>query len=171
MLYPFRRRDGEIFALLLTVHPISRFLLEMIRSDEPGQFGTPLTISQWISLAFLVLAAGFWYCVEKQPRGSAVPRLKPVGVLKPFAEPKLPWAKNLRKCSRRAINCPNRHVYYLTVSEIAEIRPGVFHEIDRTSDGWRAGGVQKIGQFSDGIPLVFTLSREHVAKFRNFATV
>jgi len=35
----------------------------MVRSDEPGQFGTPLTISQWISLAFLVLAAGMWYYV------------------------------------------------------------------------------------------------------------
>ena len=74
LAYPFRRRDGEIFAVLITVHPISRFLLEMIRSDEPGQFGTTLTISQWISLAFLVLAAGFWYYVEKQPRGSALPR-------------------------------------------------------------------------------------------------
>ena len=74
LAYPFRRRDGEIFALLITVHPISRFLLEMIRSDEPGQFGTKLTISQWISLGFLVLAAGFWYYVEQQPRGSALPR-------------------------------------------------------------------------------------------------
>ena len=48
--YPFRRRDGEVFALLITLHPISRFFLEMIRSDEPGQFGTGLTISQWLSL-------------------------------------------------------------------------------------------------------------------------
>lgn len=75
MLFPFRRRDGEIFALLITVHPVSRFLLEMVRSDEPGQFGTPLTISQWISLGFLLLAAGFWYYVEKQPPGSALPRM------------------------------------------------------------------------------------------------
>ena len=74
LLYPFRRRDGEIFALLITVHPLCRFLLEMIRSDEPGQFGTTLTISQWISLGFIVLAAGFWYYVEQQPRGSALPR-------------------------------------------------------------------------------------------------
>ncbi|MEX2027066.1 MAG: prolipoprotein diacylglyceryl transferase family protein, partial [Pirellulaceae bacterium] len=28
--YPFRRRDGEVFALLVTLHPISRFLLEII---------------------------------------------------------------------------------------------------------------------------------------------
>ena len=75
MLYPFRRRDGEIFAVLITVYPISRFLLEMIRSDEPGQFGTSLTISQWISLGIFFAAAGFWYFVEARPQGTALPRL------------------------------------------------------------------------------------------------
>ena len=75
VLYPFRRKDGEIFALLITVHPITRFLLESIRTDETGQFGTDLTISQWISIGILVAGAGFWYYVEKQPRGSALPRM------------------------------------------------------------------------------------------------
>ncbi|MGI8981951.1 MAG: prolipoprotein diacylglyceryl transferase family protein [Pirellulaceae bacterium] len=74
LAYPFRRRDGEIFALLITVHPLCRFLLEMIRSDESGQFGTRLTISQWISLGFLIAAGGFWYYIERQPRGSSLPR-------------------------------------------------------------------------------------------------
>src|SRR5256885_544272 len=46
--FPYRRHDGEVFALLVTLHPISRFFLEMIRRDEPGQFGTSLTISQWL---------------------------------------------------------------------------------------------------------------------------
>ena len=32
--YPYRRRDGEVLALLLTIHPILRFLSEMIRTDE-----------------------------------------------------------------------------------------------------------------------------------------
>lgn len=72
--YPYRRRDGEVFALLITIHPITRFLLEKIRSDEPGQFNTSLTISQWISLGFVVLAVAFWYYVEKQPPGSALPK-------------------------------------------------------------------------------------------------
>jgi phosphatidylglycerol---prolipoprotein diacylglyceryl transferase len=75
LAYPFRRRDGEIFALLITIHPISRFVLELIRSDEPGQFGTAFTISQWISLGFLVAAAGFWYYVEQGPRELALPRM------------------------------------------------------------------------------------------------
>jgi len=64
--YPYRRHDGEVFALLVTVHPISRFLLEMIRSDEPGQFGTELTISQWLSLAILAAACVLWWYVERQ---------------------------------------------------------------------------------------------------------
>jgi phosphatidylglycerol:prolipoprotein diacylglycerol transferase len=62
--YPFRRRDGEVFALLLTLHPISRFFLEMIRSDEPGRFGTELTISQWLSLALLGAACVLWWYIE-----------------------------------------------------------------------------------------------------------
>jgi len=74
LLYPFRRKDGEIFALLLSIYPITRILLESVRSDEPVQ-GVLFTISQWISLAILLLAAGFWYYVEKQPRGSALPRM------------------------------------------------------------------------------------------------
>jgi phosphatidylglycerol:prolipoprotein diacylglycerol transferase len=55
------------------VHPISRFLLEMIRSDEPGQFGTAFTISQWFSIGFLAVAAILWWYIERQPRGSVLP--------------------------------------------------------------------------------------------------
>ena len=66
--YPFRRRDGEVIALLLTIHPISRFLLEIIRTDEPAVWGTGLSISQNISLLILVLAAGLWFYILRQPR-------------------------------------------------------------------------------------------------------
>lgn len=71
--YPFRRRDGEVFALLVTLHPISRILLEMIRDDEPGQFGTPLTIAQWTSVGILSAALGLWWWLLRRPRGSALP--------------------------------------------------------------------------------------------------
>jgi phosphatidylglycerol:prolipoprotein diacylglycerol transferase len=66
--FPFRRRDGEVFALLVTLHPISRFVLEAIRSDEAGQFGTSLTISQWLSLAILAAACVLWWYVETNPK-------------------------------------------------------------------------------------------------------
>jgi len=68
--FPYRRRDGEVFALLLTVHPISRFFLEMIRSDEPKY---PLTVSQWISLVLVAAGVALWIYIEQQPRGSALP--------------------------------------------------------------------------------------------------
>jgi len=71
--FPFRRHDGEVFALLLTLHPLSRFFLEMIRSDEPGRFGTSLTISQWLSLAILAAGIALWIYIERQPRGSVLP--------------------------------------------------------------------------------------------------
>jgi phosphatidylglycerol:prolipoprotein diacylglycerol transferase len=65
--YPFRRRDGEVIALLLTIHPISRFMLEIIRTDEPAVWGTGLSISQNISALVFVLAAGLWIYILRQP--------------------------------------------------------------------------------------------------------
>jgi phosphatidylglycerol:prolipoprotein diacylglycerol transferase len=59
--FPFRRRDGECIALLLTIHPITRFLLEIIRTDEPAVFGTGLSISQNISVGLLACGAALWW--------------------------------------------------------------------------------------------------------------
>ena len=64
---PLFRRDGEVFALVLTLHPISRILLEMIRVDEPPALGTPLSISQLVSLALLAVAAALWWWIGRQP--------------------------------------------------------------------------------------------------------
>ena len=72
--YPFRRRDGEVVALMMTIHPITRFLLEIIRVDESAVFGTGLSISQNISIAFLVFAAGLWLYLSQQPRQTVWPR-------------------------------------------------------------------------------------------------
>lgn len=67
--HPLRRRDGEVFALLITIYPIARFLLEMIRTDELAKFGTALTISQLVSLATLAGAAVLWWYILRQPTG------------------------------------------------------------------------------------------------------
>jgi len=64
---PLARRDGQVFALALTVHPISRLLLEAIRVDEPPALGTPLSISQLVSLVLLALAATLWWWTSRQP--------------------------------------------------------------------------------------------------------
>lgn len=57
---PYRPWEGSVFALLMTLYPVSRFLLEMIRTDEPGQWGTQLSISQWVSLGVLAAVALLW---------------------------------------------------------------------------------------------------------------
>ena len=71
--YPLRRRDGEVIALLLTIYPITRFLLEIIRTDESAIFGTGLSISQNVSILLFVGVVCLWVYVERRPRGSALP--------------------------------------------------------------------------------------------------
>jgi phosphatidylglycerol:prolipoprotein diacylglycerol transferase len=63
----FRRRDGELTALMITVYPITRFLIERIRTDEAAIWGTGLHISQNISLGILAAAVGLWIYVLRQP--------------------------------------------------------------------------------------------------------
>ena len=58
--YPFRRRDGQVIALLFTLYSVSRFLLEILRVDEGSFLGTGLTISQNVSIALFLLAGGIW---------------------------------------------------------------------------------------------------------------
>ena len=67
---PFSRHDGMTFALLLTIYPITRFLLEIIRTDESAVFGTGLSISQNASLLLLVAIVAMWYFVLKSPRNT-----------------------------------------------------------------------------------------------------
>ena len=50
-LQPWSRWDGMTFLMAILLYAVSRFLIEGIRSDEGGQLGTSLSISQWISLA------------------------------------------------------------------------------------------------------------------------
>jgi phosphatidylglycerol---prolipoprotein diacylglyceryl transferase len=67
----FRRRDGELFALMMSIAPVTRFLVECLRSDEAAVFGTGMSISQNVSLLLLVCAAALWFYVLRQPRGLA----------------------------------------------------------------------------------------------------
>jgi phosphatidylglycerol---prolipoprotein diacylglyceryl transferase len=66
---PFKRRDGVIFGLLLTLYPITRFLLEIIRHDEVSIFGTGLSISQNVSILILLAIVGYWIFLLLRPRG------------------------------------------------------------------------------------------------------
>ncbi len=72
-LFRLRPRDGVVFAVAMTIYPITRFLLEMIRDDEPGRLGTPLTISQLVSLLALALVVCLWgYLIRSWRVGSGV---------------------------------------------------------------------------------------------------
>ena len=53
--WTLRHRDGQVFALMLILYPIGRFLMEFVRQDEAGQFGTGFTISQLVSLGMVVV--------------------------------------------------------------------------------------------------------------------
>ena len=77
--YPFRRRDGEVVALLLTIYSFMRILEEAIRTDEAGQFGTMLSISQIVSLGVLAGVSVLWVYLSRQPTGSALPLRTPRG--------------------------------------------------------------------------------------------
>lgn len=72
--YPLRQRDGEVFALLLTLYPVMRFFEEAIRVDEPGQFRTSFSIAQWVSLLLLAGVAALWVFILRQPRDSVLAR-------------------------------------------------------------------------------------------------
>ena len=67
----FRRRDGEVFALLVTIYPVTRFFIETLRTDEAAISGTGMSISQNVSLLILACAAGLWFYVLRQPKGTA----------------------------------------------------------------------------------------------------
>lgn len=70
---PFRRRDGELLALMATVYPITRFLMEIIRTDEGSILNTGMSISQNISIGILVCVALAWFWLSRRPRGVAWP--------------------------------------------------------------------------------------------------
>ena len=68
--YPFRRRDGEVTALMITLYPIARFFEESIRIDEAAVFGTGLSISQNVSILLLLAAVGMWVWLLRKPAGN-----------------------------------------------------------------------------------------------------
>jgi len=63
----FRRRDGALTAVMMTIYPITRFLIEWIRTDEADIWGTGLHISQNISLGILAAAICLWIYVLRRP--------------------------------------------------------------------------------------------------------
>lgn len=70
-LQPLPNRDGVAFLGAILLYAVSRFLLEWVRSDEAGQLGTQLTISQLIAIGSGILAAVALVWVYQRPAGRA----------------------------------------------------------------------------------------------------
>ncbi len=70
-LQPLPSRDGVAFFVAILLYAVSRFLLEWVRSDEAGQLGTQLTISQLIALGSGVVAAIALVWLYRRPVGRA----------------------------------------------------------------------------------------------------
>jgi len=72
-LSPFCRREGLLVVAGFAGYAVVRFGLEMIRNDEPGQFGTGLTISQLVSLVAFFGAGALWWFILRRPTQNLPP--------------------------------------------------------------------------------------------------
>ncbi|MBI3865350.1 MAG: prolipoprotein diacylglyceryl transferase [Planctomycetia bacterium] len=81
--YPHRRWTGEVLALGWIAYPINRFMIEFLRSDEPGQFGTSLTIAQWFSMGLFAGGVAFYVYLQKTSPGRQPLAIAPRPALQP----------------------------------------------------------------------------------------
>ena len=66
--YPFRRHEGEVTALMISIYPFMRIMEESIRTDEPLIGRTGMTISQNVSVLMIVAAITLWIFVLRSPK-------------------------------------------------------------------------------------------------------
>ena len=78
-LSPRIRRTGVLMFVGFAGYAILRFVLEWVRVDEAGQFGTALSISQWVSIAVLTVSlCGLgWLFSQSAGTGSSGPSSHP----------------------------------------------------------------------------------------------
>ncbi len=61
------KRTGVVIGVGLIAYGVQRIIEEIIRVDEAGQFGTSLSIAQWISMGGIVLGLGLVICGRARP--------------------------------------------------------------------------------------------------------
>lgn len=66
------RRPGELFAWMLILYALTRFGLELVRTDELSFFGTGLSVSQCVSTVLLAAAVGLLFYVRRGKSDSVV---------------------------------------------------------------------------------------------------
>jgi len=68
LFYRMRRREGQVFALMLVLYPITRFLLEMIRADNEHDISRLiLTHNQITSLVMFLGGIGLFALLRRLP--------------------------------------------------------------------------------------------------------
>ena len=71
---PFRRRTGEVMALLMIAYPITRWPVEILRGDDPG-IVAGITISQLINVGLLTFGLIVWSRLGHEPASTLAPAL------------------------------------------------------------------------------------------------
>lgn len=64
----FPHWEGAVFALLFTLYPINRWILEYIRVDEDSFMGTGMSISQNVSMLILPAVIALWIYLWRRDR-------------------------------------------------------------------------------------------------------
>ena len=73
-----RFREGTVMMLGFSSYAVLRFVLELVRVDESGQFGTDFSISQWVSICVLtgsLIGLGFLYSRKHATATASGPEL------------------------------------------------------------------------------------------------
>ena len=73
--YRRKKRDGEVFLLYLTSYAVARFFLEFLRGDPDRGFvfNHLLSTSQFIAVLALIVGAGLWVYLRRQPVAAKAP--------------------------------------------------------------------------------------------------
>ncbi len=72
-----RLREGMVMMIGFASYAILRFVLELVRVDEAGQFGTGLSISQLVSIVVFTLSVGGMIWLSLRPPTDPVPQEAP----------------------------------------------------------------------------------------------
>ena len=67
IVFRYRTRNGLVLAVGMLLYPIARFIIEYLRGDEMGKFGTSFTISQWVSIAMFVSGIVYTFWLLRRP--------------------------------------------------------------------------------------------------------
>ncbi len=63
-----RRREGQVFATMLILYPVTRIVLESIRGDNPHHLlRAELTHNQWTSLGVVAAGVALWFLLRLVP--------------------------------------------------------------------------------------------------------